>query len=1015
MASNTVTAEQQREVERRIGEARRETNLRLLNLGGLGLTSVPEDVLSLPDLMYLDLSNNKLRSIPDRLRHLNQLLRVDVRGNPLKVLPDVPNLTIDGETYLRFRGQPKPENLELWLHQKMLGSFEGSWAKILTAAGDIRRLEIAGNTLDIRATLRRPGPPLQELLDSLADLVFLESLGIQKVLLESVPPGIRALRGLKSLALTEVGLQELPNWIGELSLERLDMSNNRLVALPDTLRHLRHILSLSLSNNPLGKLPAVVFDLASLMGLFAAECQIREIPSDILRLHELLFIHVAGNPLESPPAEVAKKGLDGIRDYWRQRADAGVDYLCEAKLIILGEPGAGKSSLARKIENPSYKLREDEKSTEGIDVISYTFPTVLRKSEDGNEKALNRQFQVSIWDFGGQEIYHATHQFFLTRRSAYVLVCDDRKEDTDFYYWLHVVEMLSEASPVLIVKNEKQDRTRDINLSGLRAQFENLRGALATNLDTNRGLDEVVQAIRRELEALPHVGVGLPATWKRVREALEKDPRDYISLDEYLAICQVHGFTRREDKLQLSGYLHDLGICLHFQDDPTLKNTVILKPSWGTDAVYRVLDDAEVIAARGQFGRAQLGRIWSEEKYAGMQDELLCLMMKFQLCYAIESGQRYIAPQLLSFEKPSYSWDAAAGLVVRYEYAFLPKGIVTRLIVAMHRLIAGGKLVWKTGVVLERDGTRAEIVEEYSQRRIRVRVSGPDPRGLLAIVDEELERLHAAFPRLKYERILPCPCPECRGKAEPYGFALEKLAKMARKNQEIQCHASGEMIDAARLIRDILPGAVAHDGYGIEAPLSRSTAASLPPAPVPEVFVSYAWNDESCAIVDKLQQALANEGIRLIRDREEVRYKDSIRDFMRRIGKGKCVVAVISEKYLKSENCMFELLEVAKAESLRERIFPILLADANIYRAKGRARYVKYWQDELHELDAALKGVSGENLIKLQADLNLYAEIRRLFDGIADTLRDMNALSPDQHESSGFDEVIRRIRAQLGC
>jgi len=169
-----------------------------------------------------------------------------------------------------------------------------------------------------------------------------------------------------------------------------------------------------------------------------------------------------------------------------------------------------------------------------------------------------------------------------------------------------------------------------------------------------------------------------------------------------------------------------------------------------------------------------------------MQDELLQLMMKFQLCYALDSNQAYIAPQLLSSEQPRYPWDQAGGLVVRYEYQFLPKGILTRFIVAMHRLIAGGRLVWKTGVVLERDGSRAEIIEEYSQRRIRVRVTGPDPHGLLAIVDEQLERLHASFPRLQYERYLPCPCKECREKAEPYGLALEKLIKMAKKSQKIK-------------------------------------------------------------------------------------------------------------------------------------------------------------------------------------------------------------------------------------
>lgn len=177
------------------------------------------------------------------------------------------------------------------------------------------------------------------------------------------------------------------------------------------------------------------------------------------------------------------------------------------------------------------------------------------------------------------------------------------------------------------------------------------------------------------------------------------------------------------------------------------------------------------------------------------------------------------------------------------------------------------------------------------------------------------------------------------------------------------------------------------------------------------MFVSYAW--ESCAIVDRLQQALGGQGIRLIRDREEVRYKDSIRDFMRRIGQGKCVVVVISEKYLKSQNCMFEMVEVARAQGLRERIFPIVLSDAAIYKATGRIRYVQHWEDEIKTLDEALKTVRGDNLSKLQEDLNVYAEVRRLFDGIADTLRDMNALTPEQHEGSGFEELIRRIRAQL--
>src|SRR5262249_51607320 len=154
----------------------------------------------------------------------------------------------------------------------------------------------------------------------------------------------------------------------------------------------------------------------------------------------------------------------------------------------------------------------------------------------------------------------------------------------------------------------------------------NIKGTLATNLATNRGLDDVVRCLRSELERLPHIGTPLPATWKRVRDALQRDPRNHITLDEYLAVCHSNGFAKREDALHLSGFLHDLGICLHFQDDPVLSKTVILKTRWGTDAVYRLLDHKRVLDQRGRFEKKDLAAIWHEPEYATMRDELVQLM-----------------------------------------------------------------------------------------------------------------------------------------------------------------------------------------------------------------------------------------------------------------------------------------------------------------------------------------------------------------------------------------------------
>jgi internalin A len=467
-------------------------------------------------------------------------------------------------------------------------------------------------------------------------------------------------------------------------------------------------------------------------------------------------------------------------------------------------------------------LQTDETSTEGIDVFRWHFAM-----PDGKE------FRVNIWDFGGQEIYHTTHQFFLTKRSLYALVADSRKEDTDFYYWLNVVELLSANSPLLIIKNEKQERQREINERQLRGEFTNLKETLATNFATNRGLPEILTQIKHYISTLPHVGTELPKTWVRVREALEQEPRPHITLDEYLQLCQTHGFTREEDKLQLSGYLHDLGVCLHFQEDDLLLRTVILKPTWGTDAVYKVLDNPRVIQNLGKFTKADLKDIWHEAKYAPMRPELLRLMMNFKLCYEIPTAPgTYIAPQLLSPNQPDYTWDDSANLLLRYEYEFMPKGILTRFIVEMHGAIEQ-QLVWKSGVILSKAEARAEVTElyRYHKGEIRIRVSGNRPRDLLTTIRHELDKIHKSYDRLKYTTLVPCNCPTCKPSQTPHFYRLEVLHKFFDKQlDDIQCQQTGDMVKVRGLVDDLaLPRRDATTGENLRAsnPMSEPSKYSI--------------------------------------------------------------------------------------------------------------------------------------------------------------------------------------------
>ncbi|MBC7778407.1 MAG: TIR domain-containing protein [Phycisphaerae bacterium] len=556
-------------------------------------------------------------------------------------------------------------------------------------------------------------------------------------------------------------------------------------------------------------------------------------------------IRVAGCPLTTPPIEIVRQGNSAIVQYFeeldRAKISGTVIRLAEAKCLILGEGGAGKTSLARKLLNPTSQLPEEKATTKGVDVFPYDL-----KLSDGTD------FRLNIWDFGGQEIYHATHQFFLTKRSLYILLDDTRKDektvnDPTFNYWLQVAQLYGGGSPLIIVQNEKGDRSKQLDLPGMQGRFGFVKESKSVNLLSCRGLDKVWEAIEFWLKQLPHIGEEQPKAWLDIRRELERvareEGRDHITLENFYQICAKNTIPEKERALFLSSYLHDFGAFLHFQDHPVLRKTLVLNNQWATDAVYKVLDCEEVKGALGRFTRADLTTIWAEVRYADQHEELLALMEKFELCYKLpdEKTEIWLAPQLLSVLQPDeLDWVDTDNLQIRYEYEFMPKGLLSQHIVRMHRYVLQPELAWKSGVVFERERSQALVTEAWGSRKISLRARGVHAKELLTLLSEDFDTMHMRLEGLKVKKMIPCNCRVCIKSVEPHFYDYDDLAlRKSTGKRTVECKIPPyEDVSVAGLLDGVFVN-LPLDGEVINSNLRFATSNRDPL----KVFISYSKHD----------------------------------------------------------------------------------------------------------------------------------------------------------------------------
>ena len=426
------------------------TGAEKLDLAGLNLSAVPNNVRDLPRLRILNLANNNLSEIPEWIAELTALEYLYLVSNPLRGLPP-------------------------------------SIAKLAA----LKALTLDGSSADVA-------------IDAIGQLHNLQTLALSNLGLRSVPNWMRALKKLRILRLHGNPLEKLPHWIGELTeLTYLSLAYTELRAVPTSLRNLRKLERLELKGNlNLGLLP-----------------------------------------------EILNRGPTHILDYYFRTTDpAARQPLNEFKLVLVGRGGVGKTTLVHKLITDQF---ETFRRTAGVQITKWQMEI------DGE------LVRAHIWDFGGQEIMHGTHRFFMTERALYLILLTGREgtEDHDAEYWLSLVRSFAGNVPVIVLLHKWNDYSFELNRALLRQKYGQIV-FLTTDSETAHGIAGLREQITNLALGLPGLKASWPVAWQRVKDDLPLEKDSWLTFDAFRAFCSERGVELLGDQEALAGYLHDLGLML---------------------------------------------------------------------------------------------------------------------------------------------------------------------------------------------------------------------------------------------------------------------------------------------------------------------------------------------------------------------------------------------------------------------------------------------------------------------
>uniref|UniRef100_UPI00260132B2 COR domain-containing protein n=1 Tax=Methanosarcina sp. UBA289 TaxID=1915574 RepID=UPI00260132B2 len=576
-----------------------------------------------------------------------------------------------------------------------------------------------------------------------------------------LPPEISESKNLTTLFMSNNQLTSLPPEISELkNLTEIDISNNQLTSLSSEISELSNLKKLNISHNQLTLLPPEVSELENLNTYYISGNQstpLPELPISSLLGFEWKYrfaeegVFLEGNPLENPPIEIVKKGREAIRNYF-ESLEGEKRPLNEVKVLLVGDGGSGKTSLVKRLLGEGFNGNEHE--TQGINIKGWKF------------KDRDKEIKVNFWDFGGQEIMHATHQIFLSRRSLYILVLDSRR-DEKAEYWLKHIRSFGGDSPVLVALNKiDENPSFELNRKFLREKYPSIKDFFRISCKDNRGIEVFSRKLKKEIAKVEHLQIEWAKSWFNVKTRLENMNRsmscNFINYEEYRNMCLKENVVSKSSQNTLVDFLNDLGVIVHFKEI-SLLDTHVLEPRWITEGIYKIINSEILVKRKGVLRFSLLDDILEQEKESdyyyppNRYNYIINLMKKFELCYTIDEDT-VLLPDLLAVPEPNFDFDSTGALKFFIEYDFLPRSVMPRFIVKMHKDIKDD-LQWRTGVVLENKqfNSCAVIRSDNEAKRIYINVNDGQRRDYLSSILFNLREINSSFEKLKAVEKIPLP------------------------------------------------------------------------------------------------------------------------------------------------------------------------------------------------------------------------------------------------------------------